>query len=118
VRRVEYGTRLAIASLGVWRVTHLLAEEDGPFDAVVRLRRRVGSGQIGELMDCFYCLSVWVAVPPAFVLAARRREAPVLAFALSGAACLLERATADRSTPVQSTGRSIDELLWQEAQGV
>jgi hypothetical protein len=118
VRRVESGKRLAIASLAVWRVTHLLAEEDGPFDVVVRLRGRLGSRQLGELMDCFYCLSVWVSVPPAFALAARRRDAPVIALALSGAACLLQRATEPSTPPVESTGRSLDELLWQETQGV
>ena len=43
-----------------WRWTHLLAEEDGPGGAVVRLRARLGTGQHGERMDCFYCLSVWL----------------------------------------------------------
>ena len=29
---------LTIAILGVWRITHLLAAEDGPFNIFVRLR--------------------------------------------------------------------------------
>jgi hypothetical protein len=42
-------------------------------------------------MDCFYCLSIWVACPFAFAIAPRRREVAVWCLALSGAACLLER---------------------------
>jgi len=88
-------TRFALASLAVWRVTHLLAEEDGPADAVVRLRVLLGHGQLGELMDCFYCLSVWVAAPASLAVARRPRELGVAWLALSGAACLLERATSE-----------------------
>jgi Protein of unknown function (DUF1360) len=118
---IGFGTRFALAALGVWRVTHLLAEEDGPGEAVVRLRRRVGSGQLGELMDCFYCLSVWVAAPGALAVSRRRRDAPAVWLALSGAACLLERATAERVAPAVAsfeTRGAIDELLWQEAESV
>lgn len=85
--------RLVLASLATWRVTHLLAEEDGPAQAVVRLRRRAGSGALGELMDCFYCLSVWVAAPFGAALAPKRRHAPLYVLGISGAACLLEQAT-------------------------
>jgi len=85
--------RFVLAALATWRVTHLLAEEDGPADVVVRLRRRAGSSWAGDLLDCFYCLSVWVAVPFAVGLAGRRRVDPVACLAVSGAACLLEQAT-------------------------
>jgi hypothetical protein len=93
VEELGFGTKFALASLATWRITHLLAEEDGPADAVVRLRARLGSGQLGDLMDCFYCLSVWVAAPLGLVVARRPREAPLTWLALSGAACLLERVT-------------------------
>ena len=92
------GMRFALASLATWRVTHLLAEEDGPANVVLRVRTRAGSGQLGELMDCFYCLSLWVAAPFGLALARRRRQAPLLWLALSGAACLLEQATRERAT--------------------
>jgi hypothetical protein len=85
--------RFALAALATWRVTHLLAEEDGPADVVVRLRRRAGSGWPGDLLDCFYCLSVWAAVPCGVGLAGRYRANPLWYLALSGAACLLEQAT-------------------------
>ena len=87
---------LVLGALAVWRITHLLANEDGPWDLILRLRKLVGSGFWGQLMDCFYCLSLWVALPFAFVIAADWREGLLLWPALSGAAILLERATAPK----------------------
>jgi hypothetical protein len=60
--------RFVLTALAVWRVTHLLAQEDGPWDLIVRLRRSLGQGSLGQLMDCFYCLSLWVAAPAAFLV--------------------------------------------------
>lgn len=100
------GGRFAVAALSTWRLTHLLAEEDGPGDVVVRLRRRLGDGRLGAAMDCFYCLSVWIGAAHAAAVSTRRRDVPLAALALSGAACLLERAT----------GGGDDELLREEAQ--
>ena len=95
--------RFVLATLATWRVTHLLVAEDGPADVVVRLRRRAGSSWAGDLLDCFYCLSVWVAVPLTVGLAARRRVDPVACLAVSGAACLLEQATRQASAPHDHT---------------
>jgi hypothetical protein len=58
--------RFIAFALAVWRVTHLLAHEDGPWDVVTRLRRWAGGGFWGQLMDCFYCMSLWIAAPAAF----------------------------------------------------
>jgi len=90
---IGLATRFTLASLATWRLTHLLAEEDGPADAVARLRASLGAGQLGELMDCFFCLSIWVAAPFTLTVARRGREAPLTWLALSGAACLFELAT-------------------------
>lgn len=54
---------LILGILGVWRITHLLHAEDGPWDLVVRLRRRAGTGFWASLLDCFYCLSLCMAAP-------------------------------------------------------
>ncbi len=80
-----------LAVLASWRITHLLVAEDGPADFIVRLRRRLGRSFAGRLMDCFYCLSLWVAAPFAFFVSLRPMELLVTWLALSGAACLLER---------------------------
>jgi hypothetical protein len=105
--------RFALVSLATWRVTHLLVEEDGPWDAVVRVRGRLGSGQLGAVMDCFYCLSIWVAAPVALAVARRPRDAPLAWLAISGAACLLERATSAAPAPIQ---KGVPHVLWPEAQ--
>jgi hypothetical protein len=88
--------RFVVAALATWRLTHLLAEEDGPADVVVRARSHLGEGSLGGLMDCFQCLSVWVAAPLSVALTRNRRPDPVVWLALSGAACLLEQATGAR----------------------
>ena len=85
--------QLVLAALATWRFAHLLAEEDGPGDAVVRLRAWLGASALGRAMDCFYCLSLWIAAPLA-LLVTRDVVGFVLAWwGCSGAACLLERAT-------------------------
>ncbi len=84
---------LLIGTLSVWRVTHLLAAEDGPRQVMVRLRRKAGEGFFGELLDCFYCLSIWIAAPVAWLIGEGWRERSLLWLALSGGAILLERAT-------------------------
>ena len=88
-----FATRFALAALATWRLTHLIAEEDGPGNVVVHARAKLGDSVAGELMDCFYCLSVWVAAPVTFTVTRRPRAALGTWLALSGAACLLERAT-------------------------
>jgi hypothetical protein len=86
-------TYLILAVLAVWRITHLLQAEDGPWDLVLRLRRSLGEGFFGSLMDCFYCLSLWVAAPFAAWLGTTPAEKLLLWPALSGAAILLQRVT-------------------------
>lgn len=88
----EFLTRFVLATLATWRVTHLLANEDGPADIVFRLRRQLGDRLFGSLMDCFNCLSLWIAAVAAFFLSAHPIILWVMSWlALSGAACLLER---------------------------
>lgn len=82
---------LLLAVLCVWRITHLLVEEDGPWDLVIRLRRRLGDGFWGRLMDCFYCLSMWIAVPFAYLLGTTWGEQLFHWPAISAGAILLER---------------------------
>lgn len=84
---------LVIGILCVWRVTHLLHAEDGPWDLIAHMRKRAGAGFWAGLMDCFYCLSLWIAVPFALILGEGWKERLLLWPALSAAAILLERAT-------------------------
>jgi len=82
---------LVLTVLAVWRTTHLLAAEDGPGNIVLKLRIALGNGFFGKLMDCFYCLSIWVAAPFAFFIATEPLFWVITWLALSGGACLLER---------------------------
>ena len=81
---------LLVAILATWRVSHLVAREDGPFDLVLKLRQRAGNGPAGRLMDCPYCLSLWVAAPIAAWMAPGWIEGVLLWLAISGGASLAE----------------------------
>jgi hypothetical protein len=84
-------TWLILGILAVWRVTHMLSAEDGPFDLFAYLRRLLGEGVLGNIMDCFMCLSIWVSVPAAALIATNWKEGIFMWLAMSGGAILLER---------------------------
>jgi hypothetical protein len=113
--------RFVLAVLATWRVTHLLAREDGPADVIYRGRRLLGSSILGKLADCFQCLSLWVAAPFCFFVTAGGIERAVTWLALSGAACLLERLNLHGGTPpvviqnLENQEESQDALLWTES---
>ena len=105
----QFSIHFVLAVLAAWRVTHLLANEDGPADLIVKLRATLGDSFAGKLMDCFNCLSLWIAALAALFVT----RAPLLWLlvwlAISGAACVLENAvqrlpgthTPETSTEVQ-----------------
>lgn len=83
-----------VGALATWRVSRLLVHEDGPGQAVVRLRRAVDATPLAGVMDCFACTSVWVGLGVAAALFGGRlrlRDVTVAGLALSGAALLTER---------------------------
>jgi len=82
--------KFLLGILAVWRITHLLNAEDGPWDLYVRLRQIMGNSSWGALLDCFYCLSLWIAAPFANWLGAGWKERLLLWPALSGGAILVE----------------------------
>jgi hypothetical protein len=84
---------ILIDVLVLWRITHLLSAEAGPFGVFTRLRRIAGDGFFAQLLDCFYCLSLWLAAPLAIVSGKGWTQQLMLWLALSGAACLLEKVT-------------------------
>ncbi len=82
---------LILGVLVVWRVTHLLQAEDGPWNLLVRFRALFGNGALGAMLDCFNCLSLWVSLPVSYWIGEDLKERLLLWLALSGAAILLER---------------------------
>ena len=93
---------LALGAAAVWRMTHLLQAEDGPWNVVARLRGLASDTLWANILNCFYCLSVWTALPIAAGLGADWTGRLILWPALSGAAILLERSTTreQQQTPV------------------
>jgi hypothetical protein len=100
---------LILGSLCVWRITHLLAAEDGPWNLVLKLRRGA-PGFWADLLDCFYCLSLWVSAPFALLIGQTWLERALLWPALSAGAILLERLST-RSTPPVFYEEDAHELL-------
>ncbi|HYR84328.1 MAG TPA: hypothetical protein VE422_09650 [Terriglobia bacterium] len=93
IKRMHYSFRFLIAVFAVWRLTHLLAKEDGPSETLRALRQVLSHGVLGTMFGCFYCLSVWVALPFAWFVGGSWIEIVAVWWALSGAAILLERMT-------------------------
>jgi hypothetical protein len=83
--------KIILAALAVWRLTHLFHTEDGPFRVFNRLRGLMRKLGLGELVDCFYCLSLWTAAPFALWPGVGWVERAVLWLALSAAAILINR---------------------------
>lgn len=90
---------LLLGILAVWRISHFFHAEDGPWDIVVHLRCIAGEGFWGKLLDCFYCLSVWISAPFSYWLGNSWGERFLMWLSLSAGAILLERIT-NRETKV------------------
>jgi hypothetical protein len=108
---------LVLAVLATWRVTHLLASEDGPGDVIFRVRRSLGQSFTGKLIDCFNCLSFWIAAPMALFVSRQPLGWFMTWLAVSGGACLLERTVREpvivQSLPQSSPG-DLGHVLWPE----
>ena len=79
-----------LGMLAVWRATHFLNVEHGPWGAAERLRAAAPRLGLGEALACFYCLSLWIAAPAALVLAESWPARAVGWLALSAGAVLIE----------------------------
>jgi hypothetical protein len=91
-----------VGVFAVWRITYAVTMEDGPARVLARLR--VAAAWRGSVLECFYCASVWIALPVAFAIGTTITERALLWLALSGAACLLHRIT-ERGQPA---------MYWEE----
>ncbi len=96
-------------ALAVWRMTHLVHCEHGPWHLLTRFRQTVRRTALGGVVDCFSCLSLWIAAPFAAGLGRRWSERFLLWLAYSAAAILIERVTY-REEAVQPP-------IWVEGEG-
>lgn len=83
--------------LAVWRATYMLQNDTGPWGVFSRLQAWYWSephmvGGIKDGLRCFYCLSVWVALPFSLMLLpymATPWEVPVYVLGLAGGAVII-----------------------------
>ncbi|MEW5917212.1 MAG: hypothetical protein AB1762_12445 [Gemmatimonadota bacterium] len=102
-------TLFVLGGLAVWRVSHLVVREDGPWRVFAALRRRAESTMWEELLGCIYCMSLWVAAPAAFALGEGWLERVVAWPALSGAALIVDRIV-HRETVVPATVEFLEDV--------
>ena len=98
----EWLSQLFVAGLATWRLSHLLVEEDGPWDLLYKLRSATGieydlaedNGVVVSYhpswnpLHCVWCTSLWVA--PVMYVAWFVVPAIPSIIALSGIACIVE----------------------------
>jgi len=76
-----------------WRLTHLISNEDGPFELILKIRKLMGASFLGQLMDCFYCLSIWIGLGLSLYVSRDPALFIPLTLYYSGTAILLEKLT-------------------------
>ena len=84
---------LLLGILSVWRLTTLIGLEDGPWDVFSALRKSAGTGFLGRGLGCFYCLSLWIAIPFGLLIGETWFERILLWLACSAGAIILYRLT-------------------------
>lgn len=67
---------LLILMLATWRLAHMLVLEDGPFQVIQRFRAMT---TLGGLLECIFCMSVWVALGLTVAVQGRLNLVDVLA---------------------------------------
>jgi hypothetical protein len=87
--------RFTLSALAVYRVSFLVAREDGPWGLFRQVRSAAKGTVAGRLVTCLNCLSIWIALPLAWFVGSSWVERVVAWWALSGAAVLMDRATRD-----------------------
>src|SRR5262249_19163468 len=86
------------------------------FKLIAWMRGKAGSGFWGTLLDCFYCLSIWIAIPFAILMGNFWWQKFLLWPSLSAAAILLNRVV-DRIAPdapvyFESPPEKMKEKVW------
>lgn len=59
----------ALSALAVYRLSRMISDEEGPFEAFTKLRGLAPTTNwIGRGLECIMCVSVWVALPAALYI--------------------------------------------------
>jgi hypothetical protein len=110
---MDRGYAFVIGVFAVWRIAYAATTEDGPALLLARLRRTVARWT--AVLECFYCASVWIALPVALAIGTTLGERGLLWPALSGAACLLHRLTERGQAPLYWEEPEDDHVLRKHA---
>ena len=76
-----------------------------------------GRGFWGDLLDCFYCLSLWIAAPFACWLGDSWKERLLLWPALSAAGIMIERLLREPALYFETPEDDPNVVLWKEERG-
>ena len=85
--------RFLLAALATWRLALLLVREDGPWRIFARLRNRLDTSRLSQLLGCVKCVGMWVSIPFAFFVRGDWAELVVIWLALAGVAALIDEWT-------------------------
>ncbi len=103
-----------VAALATWRLSFLVAREDGPWQLFAHLRRVTENVAMGRAFRCVKCLSVWFAAPLAFFVGGSRGQILVVWLGLSGVAALIDEWT---RPPFEWKEQPPNELLRRDSEG-
>jgi hypothetical protein len=52
---------ILLTSIVLWRVCYFIVVENGPFDLMYRFRKKFSFVLLGNVFECFYCMSFWIS---------------------------------------------------------
>lgn len=77
-----------IITFATWRLAYFAVKESGPFAFMERIR---SGNNLGGLLDCVYCASVWSAALMVFAWRNKELRNAVIVLGASGAALMAQR---------------------------
>lgn len=81
---------VALAALTTYRLSRMIAMEDGPFDVFSLLRERVGQASwVGRGFHCTLCVSAWLCWPIALLVPVTNWQEYILVALGSAAATVI-----------------------------
>lgn len=89
---------VGICALAAWRVTALLAYEEGPFRLLTKLRKTLAYLGLHRLATCFHCIAFWVSIGIVVSMFEWSWGMPVMILAIAGAVSIVERWLGGTST--------------------
>ncbi len=88
---------VGLSILAIYRLSYLIAKEDGPFDMFASLRGKIGQeGWFGRGLNCPNCLSFWISIVPAIYISSSFLEFFTIWLGMAGMALIINELFYDR----------------------